>query len=547
MTGIKMKGFSKTDLALFLFVFLVLLCLFWVLPPLGLSSNDEAVKYIQMKNFYLNGTLEIKYPGEKIGLGPEYLVPNQLLFVQKGDKLYCVFPPLFSYLSSLFYPLFGDRVIFFLPLLAFFLSLLLFAVILKRLLADKFLYYLLIFTFLLGTPMLIYAQAFWEFMPAVLCVTCSLFFLVRYFHEKPSGVFLFLSALLLGCGSFFRTEVIILYACYAVSLGCHLAFEKKFRDLGILSAGMAIPLVALAITNLINYQDVFGLHISFNWSIHQYPVVQTLLSAAALVGLAAFFCICRRSAMSRDQREQIYAFAVLLWLGFVLYLYGQTAFVSLALKFPVSLFIFFGMAGRLEGIGDRHSAFGNVLAGTVVLFIWGGSYILGDFHPGVRFALVIIPAVLVFVASEHKKIFVAAPVYVIFIAFVLYSTTVVFLNMKTDWTYKAFNQKRVEFLAENTAAGDAIIFVSKPYIHHAGPLFFDRIFIGMKYRGCGGSCAEVEDLATIFTTLEERGLKHCYYFTHDPDFLMGEGKYRTTKMTFSVENVGRLYLYKVFL
>jgi hypothetical protein len=57
----------------------------------------------------------------------------------------------------------------------------------------------------------------------------------------------------------------------------------------------------------------------------------------------------------------------------------------------------------------------------------------------------------------------------------------------------------------------------------------------------------VEDLATIFTTLEERGLRHCYYFTHDPDFLMGEGKYRTTKMTFSVENVGRFYLYKVFL
>jgi len=60
---------KKFDLIIQATVFVILVGLFFYLPPLGIWSNDEAVKYIQMKNFHLHGTVAIDYPGTGLCLG----------------------------------------------------------------------------------------------------------------------------------------------------------------------------------------------------------------------------------------------------------------------------------------------------------------------------------------------------------------------------------------------------------------------------------------------------------------------------------------------
>jgi len=95
--------------------------------------------------------------------------------------MYCTYPPLFPFLSSLLYPLLGNRVTHFLPLLSFFLSFILLSRILRRLRTSVLMRYSMLFTFLLGSPILTYSITFWEHLPGVLMAMCSLYFVVRYF------------------------------------------------------------------------------------------------------------------------------------------------------------------------------------------------------------------------------------------------------------------------------------------------------------------------------------------------------------------------------
>jgi len=44
----------KTDLLIFSILAVALTAVFFTLPPLCLNANDEGLKYIQMKAFYLN-------------------------------------------------------------------------------------------------------------------------------------------------------------------------------------------------------------------------------------------------------------------------------------------------------------------------------------------------------------------------------------------------------------------------------------------------------------------------------------------------------------
>ena len=195
--------FSRKDYLIFLLILVGLVWVFVVLPPLALNSNDEGAKYVQMRNFNLYGSLPIQYPGLSLGLQPDDVAKQQEIFIHKDGKLYCTYPPLFTYLSSLFYPLLGDRVTNFLPLLAFFLSVVVLGGTLRLLLRDRSVYYVLLLGFLLASPIFSYAICFWEHVPAVFLVVCSLYFLVRYFRLRPSSANLCLSAAMLSAGVFF--------------------------------------------------------------------------------------------------------------------------------------------------------------------------------------------------------------------------------------------------------------------------------------------------------------------------------------------------------
>jgi hypothetical protein len=152
---------NRTGEIIFLAVILAVLAGgMYILAPAGLDTNEEGVQYVQMKNFALNGSLEITGPAQRLGFKPaDAAGRNGFLGVRDG-RLYAATPPLFPWVASLFYPFFGDRAVEFTPILFVFLSALILGLILDRVMPRGFLYYFLLAAFLLGSPVLLQGWLF---------------------------------------------------------------------------------------------------------------------------------------------------------------------------------------------------------------------------------------------------------------------------------------------------------------------------------------------------------------------------------------------------
>lgn len=504
----KIKKFMQSDFIFFSLIFIILAWIYFILPPLSLYSNDEGVKYIQMKNFYLNKTLEIKYPAQNLGLGTTYSTRDSLIFVERGGKLYSTFPLLFTYISSLFYPLLGDRVTHFLAMLAFFLSLLVLSKTLGLLVKKTRLYYILLFTFLIGSPILMYAFTFWEHLPAVLGVICSLYFLARYFYCQPSKLNIFLSAFILSLACFFRTEIIFLIVAYAIPLGFVLFLRRQIREIFFFIIGIIAPLAVYAVFNLINYQNILGLHILYRLPEYHFFIKKIIISLAAILACAVLALIPQRHKLNLAIQQELYNFIPILCLWFFFTALSGVSFISqFFLEFPAVLLIFWGFAKRMESLKDRNMDFGNIVLAAIILFLWLVLYPL--FGNQIRFALPVIPLTIVFIASEHKRIFIAKPAKWLFIGFIIFSSGYSLHHLKDDlWRYKWLNTKRIEFLKQYTQEGDAVIFQDEVLMEHAGPLFFNRIYF---------VASEPDELLKIFNLLKSKGFSHCYFFGSNCD------------------------------
>jgi hypothetical protein len=66
------------------------LCLIAV--PQGLHSNDEGVRYVQMRNFAENGSLEIAWPGFRFGFGANDLSGQGGHFESRDGRLHAITP-----------------------------------------------------------------------------------------------------------------------------------------------------------------------------------------------------------------------------------------------------------------------------------------------------------------------------------------------------------------------------------------------------------------------------------------------------------------------
>jgi len=303
------KRDSIPEYILFALVLAGLVWLFFVLPPLGLCSNDEGAKFVQMKNFVLHHRLEIDFPAQRLGFGLEHILRDQAMFAERMGKMYCTYPPLFSFLSSLFYPLLGNRVTHFLSLFSFFLSLVLLSRILRRLRTSALMRYSMLFAFLLGSPVLMYSITFWEHLVGVLMAMCGLYFVVRHFGtdgarvtgdlpasahpQSGRGTSLFLSAFFLGVGALFRTEMLFLVAAYMVALVANAAGSegsggKRWKKLWPAAVGAAIPLLGNAVFNYVNYRHPW-LHVAYNSPGFRLSGWFAALPVGALLGAVALF------------------------------------------------------------------------------------------------------------------------------------------------------------------------------------------------------------------------------------------------------------------
>ncbi len=158
---------------LFLVVILALLAGgMYTFAPKGLYSNEEGVQYVQMKNFALNGFLEIDSPAFSLGFEADDIAGQRGFFESRDGRLYAIAPPLFPWLASLFHPLFGERTVEFTPILFVFLSALVLGVTLDRVMERGFLYYMLLAVFLFGSPVFLQGFLFSGMAFALFLITC---------------------------------------------------------------------------------------------------------------------------------------------------------------------------------------------------------------------------------------------------------------------------------------------------------------------------------------------------------------------------------------
>lgn len=395
---------KKVDMALFAVVFVALAGVFLFTPPLNIWSNDEAVKYIQMKNFYLHHTLALEYPGKVLGLGHDHLKPGQLLIFEKVGKLYAVFPPLYPWLSSLLHPVAGEKALNVLPLAAFFLSFILLAKT-ARMLIDRSHFYpvylALLLTFLVASPALIYALKQFEHIPALFCTFSGLYFTVLYFTRSSSPLHLFLSTFLLSSGIFFRTEIYFMAAAFGLALGWSLLKMGRKRDMVSALAGFAVPGIANGVLNYFLYGSLLGLHVDENIRLAQYPAPQLLASVAVSGAFLLSFIFCGSIRVNAESVWKIRSFLFLLYIAFIGIFFRFSPIFFLMLEFPVVFLLFFSTPDRDT---DAREHLKELLLGTCLLFIIFCLIVFQNRHDNVRFALPLIPFALIFIALEGKEL-----------------------------------------------------------------------------------------------------------------------------------------------
>jgi hypothetical protein len=425
----------------------------------------------------------------------------------------------------------------------------------------------MLFAFLLGSPILMYSITFWEHLAGVLMAMCSLYFVVRYFGADGAravgdlrlpartqigrGANLFLSAFFLGVGALFRTEMLFLVAAYLFALWVSTAGQEgsageRWKKLWPAAAGAAIPLLGNVVFNYANYRHPW-VHIAYNSPGFRLSGWFAALPAAALLVAVALFVVLRKCRPDPADRDRLWGFVAILWLWSVVVLLGKSPVASLFFSFPVTLLVLYGRENRrVEGFGDRgikeptvssNPRVGSVLFWTIVACLSLTSYFMHK-NPdvSVRYCLEIVPFVIVFVAAEEKRILSAKPVWVLLAGLLLASAGFGLLGLKNDvWPFVKYNAQRVKFLKQHTASGDVVVFEHNRLMEHAGPLFFERVYLVAR---------DSSQLAEIEGRLRSRGVATYYYWTGKQDFRPAGGT-SLARYVFGKRDFGIWYLFKV--
>jgi hypothetical protein len=532
--------FSGTDYLIFLLLLVSCAGAFVALPPLGLTSNDEGARYVQMKNFALHGALPIEYPGQAIGLSANDVAKDQDGFVERGGKLYITYPPLFTYLSSLAYPLLGDRVTTLLPLLAVSLCVVILAGTLKLLVQGGLFYYVLLFGFLVASPVYPFAIRFVEHVPAVFLVLLSLYFLVRYFRIKPSLSNLCLSASLLSAGVFFRPEVVLLAMPFTAYVSVTLCAQREARKAGAVIACSVVPILLYALINQRLYGSTLLLHLLYNSLGFHLSRGQAGLAVGTLLFVGLLALLTRRCSEESLTKERVYGFIPVLFIPFMLFVSTRSPVPALFLAFPLLLIIFFAISRRGEKLLSEPMSLGNILFVTVSSFLLLVSWLFADNAVGsIGYCLVVIPFVIVFVGHEEKNITSSRPMVTLVLALLVFSACYSAYTLKSvTWRYKQYNAERIAFLKAQTKPGDIVICDSQPRLEHAGPLFFERIFMV-----ADSPC----QLSRVVTLLKEKEIERAYLWAGFRGLSAGNSYSRPRPLVFSSKHGPENYLSSVTL
>jgi hypothetical protein len=510
----------KPGETLFLIVVLTALAgLFYFLAPPGLASNDEGVHYVQMKNFALNGTLGITGPGQRLGFEPGDVAGLRSLFEARDGKLYAVTPPLLPWIASLFFPLFGERTVDFTPILFVVFSTLVLAATLDRMMQRGVFYYLLLAAFLLGSPVFLQGLLFTGMAFALFLVVSALWLLVSHFGDHPSAAKLFGAAFLMGVSAIVRMECMLIALSFCVCATMVFASQKRMKELWTVLAGFVCSLAVIILHDVLLHGRFPGPYLQMYLPFYALSPIRIAALGGSLALSFVLITLSLREGIGPVRKAILSILSVILVFSAVLLTAARISIAHLMALFPAVLFVFYGVPGRLDRLRKGEGTLEGILAGSVVLCLVFGAAILRPREWIVLSAwLPMVPAIILLIALERKVIFAARGMYLVLAFF----CGVAFVNGIQEsedriLKYKDYNAARIVFLEKHTSAGDAILFLGDAgSMEHAGPLFFDRVFLVAKSPG------DAERFARL---LGEKGVDRLYAWTPNPLGIKGFNPY----------------------
>jgi hypothetical protein len=504
---------------LFLLVVLATLAgAFYILAPSGLASNEEGVHYVQMKNLALNGTFEIRSPAFGLGFEAKDLARPGGLFETRDGRLYAITPPLFPWVASLFYPVFGDRTVDFTPILFVFLSALVLGLILDGVMPRGLLYYSLLVAFLFGSPVFLQGLLFSGMALALFLIMLALWLLVIHFGDRPSAVILFGASFLMGGAVLVRPECVLIALSFYLCATMILVSQRRARELWMVLTGCVFGLAVIVLHDVILYDRFPGPYMQMYLPFYKLSPIRVAALGGSLALSSVLVILSLWEGIGPIRKAVLSIMAVMLVFGAVLLTAARISVSHLMALFPAVLFVFYGVPGRVERLKKGEGTLEAILAATVVFCLVLGAAIL---LPGTWIVflawLPVVPLVLLLLALERKIIFATGGMCVVLAFF----CGVAFVNGVQELEdnilkYRDYNTARIEFIKKYTSAGDVVLFGDAGNMEHAGPLFFDRVFLAAK---------NPNDQARLVRRLHERGVGGIHAWTMNPLGVKGFNPY----------------------
>lgn len=484
--------------------------LFYCLAPAGLASNEEGVQYVQMKNFALNGSFEITSPAQSLGFESADVTGMRGLLEARDGRLYATPPPLFPWVASLFFPVFGERTVAFAPILFVFLSALVLGLILDRVMQRNFLYWLLLAAFLFGSPVLMQGFQLSGMALALLLIVSACWLLAGHFGEHPSRAKLFFASVLAGASAIVRPECLVIVFSYFLCTAIVLFTQKRLGDLWTVFASGVFCLAALVLHDGLLHGRFPGPYLTTVLPFYALSPIRVAALGGSLALSFVLIILSLREGIGPVRKAVLSFLPVILLLGVVLLTAARITVSHLMAVFPAVLLVFYGVPERLGRLKRGEGTLEGILAATVIVCLAFGAAIL---RPGswivLSVWLPVVPFVILLIALERKVIFAARGMYIVLAFF----CGVAFVNGIQEskdriLKFKDYNAARIAFLEKHTSAGDAILFLGDAgSMEHAGPLFFDRVFL---VPGSPG------DQNLLVRRLRESGVDGIYAWTVNP-------------------------------